>query len=77
MFGPEKKKKKVAEWSFDLEVELKDPAKLKKMKSDIDTSVQSLKGALRGGGDKKEFDDTQTLLHGYLAVQKIIQRMAR
>lgn len=79
MFGMEsdKKKKKAAEYYFDLENDLKDPGKLKAFKEKIEERVQQLKTLLRHGEDKKAFDQTQTLLHGYLATQKVIQRINR
>lgn len=77
MFGAEKKKKKVADWDFDLEVELKDPAALKKRKNEIAERITNLKNKMRSGGDKQSFDDAQVLLHGYLATEKVIERMSR
>lgn len=79
MFGMEsdKKKKKTADFSFDLEEDLKDPAKLRATKEQIETRISELKSLLRQGKDKKNFDQTQTLLHGYLALQKVIQRVNR
>ena len=79
MFGMEsgKKKKKIADYSFDLEQDLKDPGKLRAMKEQVEERVSRLKGMLRQGEDKKSFDQIQTLLHGYLAVQKVIQRVNR
>lgn len=76
MFGMESgKKKKVADYSFDLENDLKDLGKLKALKEHIEEKIRQLKNMLRQGEDKKVFDQTQTLLHGYLAVQKVIQRV--
>lgn len=79
MFGMEsdKKKKKVTDYSFDLEQDLKDPGKLRAMKEQVEERITQLKSMLRGGEDKKVFDEAQTLLHGYLAVQKVIQRVNR
>lgn len=79
MFGMEstKKKKKGAEYSFDLENDLKDPGKLRALKEKIEARIQQLKVLLRQGEDKKTFDQVQTLLHGYLAIQKVIQRINR
>lgn len=79
MFGMEgdKKKKNLTDYSFDLENDLKDPGKLRAMKEQIEERVQSLKSLLRQGDDKKVFDQTQTLLHGFLAAQKVIQRVNR
>lgn len=75
--GQNKKGAKTAEWKFDLENDLKDPNVLKQTKEQVDNRVQELKGMLRTGGDKKAFDDAQVLLHGYLSVQKVIQRIGR
>ncbi len=75
--GSDKKKNKVAEINFDLEDELKDPGKLRAYKEKIEERVVQLKSMLRQGEDKKVFDQTQTLLHGYLALQKVIQRANR
>jgi hypothetical protein len=78
MFGMDSgKKKQVAGYSFDLEQDLKDPGKLRAMKEKIEERINQLKGQLRLGEDKKSFDQVQTLLHGYLAVQKVIQRVNR
>lgn len=77
MFGMDKQKKKVTDYSFDLENDLKDAGKLRALKEKIEERIQQLKTMLRQGEDKKSFDQTQTLLHGYLAVQKVIQRINR
>jgi hypothetical protein len=79
MFGMEsgKKKKKMAEYSFDLEQDLKDPGKLRATKEKVEERINQLKVVLRQGDDKQIFDQAQTLLHGYLAVQKVIQRVNR
>ncbi|MFN0065321.1 MAG: DUF5398 family protein [Chlamydiales bacterium] len=69
------KKKKVEEMSFDLEKDMKDPGKLRAMKEQVEERIQQLKTLLREGKDKKMFDQAQTLLHGYLAVQKVMQRV--
>ncbi len=79
MFGMkgEKKTAKVADYMFDLENDLKDPGKLRALKEQVEERIQQLKKMLRQGEDKQAFDQTQTLLHGYLAVQKVIQRVNR
>lgn len=79
MFGMQSDKKKgtVADYSFDLEQDLKDPGKLRAMKERVEERITQLKTMLRQGEDKKVFDEAQTLLHGYLAVQKVIQRVNR
>ena len=80
MFGMEsgkKKKSKIAEYSFDLEEDLKDPGKFRAMKEQVSERINQLKSLLRQGEDKKSFDEIQTLLHGFLAVQKVIERTKR
>ncbi len=80
MFGMEKKGKKKGKtevWEFDLEKQLANPAEKKKQKETLDQRVLQLKTILRQGEDKKTFDDAQTLLHGYLAMQKVIQRIGK
>ncbi|MCP5469552.1 MAG: DUF5398 family protein [Chlamydiales bacterium] len=78
MFGMESgKKKKMADFTFDLENDIKDPGKLRALKEQVEERIGQLKNMLRGGGEKAEFDDAQTLLHGYLAVQKVLQRVNR
>jgi hypothetical protein len=80
MFGMDsgkKKKKGGADYTFDLEQDLKDAGKLRATKEQVEERINQLKGMLRHGEDKKVFDQIQTLLHGYLAVQKVIQRVNR
>lgn len=76
MFDLNKQKKKgaVPEYEFDVEKDFKDPSKKKALKEQINTRVQQLKGALRQGDNKEFFDQAQTLLHGYLALQKVLER---
>ena len=78
MFGMESgKQKKVTDFLFDLETDIKDPGKLRAMKEQIEARIAQLKGMLRSGAEQKDFDKVQTLLHGYLAVQKVMQRVNR
>ena len=74
MFGLEKKEKKLFE--FDLEIDLKkDSEKKKKLLQEIVTHTQSLKGALRLGAATEDFDKLGILLHGYAALQKVVNRI--
>lgn len=79
MFGMEDKKKKgnVENYTYDLENDLKDLSKMRKLKEDTENNVHTLKNMLRQGDNKEEFDQAQILLTGYLAVQKVIQRIGR
>jgi len=71
------KKTPLPEYEYDMEVDLKDPTKLRAMKEKVETRIHQLKELLRDGGDKQLFDQSQTLLHGYLAMQKVMQRCNR
>lgn len=77
MFGMEsgKKKTKVAEFNFDLENDVKDPGKMRALKEQVEERIAQIKNLLREGGEKETFEQAQTLLHGYLAVQKVLQRV--
>lgn len=80
MFGMEKNKdgkKKTDDYLYDLEKDLKDGTNMRQFKQKTDERVQTLKSMLRQGEDKKQFDDAQVLLHAYLAMQKVVQRLNR
>lgn len=76
MFDLNKQKKKsvIPDYEFDVEKDCRDPSKQKALKEQINTRVQQLKNALRQGDDKNFFDQAQTLLHGYLALEKVLKR---
>jgi hypothetical protein len=75
MFELGKQKKGVIpEFQFDIENDFKDPTKRKARQQQIATRVQQLKGMLRQGDNKELFDKTQTLMHGYLALKKVLER---
>lgn len=76
MFGLEnQKKKKGAEFVFDLEKELGANKVNKEMKGKIENRIQSIKEVLRSGDSKEEFDQFGTLLHGYTALLKVVSRI--
>lgn len=76
MFGLEKKKKELFE--FDLEKELKSsPAKIKELLKTTEEKISSLKAALRQGAGSEDFDKLGVLLHGYTALQRVVNRIAR
>ena len=70
-------KQSMTDYAFDLEEDLKDVAKLRAMEEKIRTRIQDLKKNLRSGGDKQTFDQVQTVLHGYEAMQRVIERTNR
>jgi hypothetical protein len=60
---------------FDLETDLKkDPAKAKKTMKDVEATIFELKNLLRQGADTGDFDDYGVLLHGFTALQKVLNR---
>ncbi len=79
MFGMEsgKQKKEMVDFTFDLEKDVKDPGKMRALKEQVESRIAQLKNTLRGGGTQEEFDETQKLLHGYLAMQKVLERVNR
>jgi len=75
MFELEKKRHKVFE--FDLEKELKkDKAKTNQLQKHVDHQVHQLKNSLREGAKGLELDQYGELLQGYVALQKVLTRIA-
>lgn len=75
MYGLEKKAKALFE--FDLEKDLKsDPAKTHKLIKDVEERIHEIKGKLRQGAGSEEFDNYGILLHGYAALQRVLNRIA-
>jgi len=75
MYGLEKKPKMVFE--FDLEKDLKkDPNKVRELLKTTEAKIQDIKGQLRSGSKGAELDNLGTLLHGYTALQKVLNRLA-
>lgn len=74
MFGLEKKPK--APFEFALEEELKsDPKKKKDLSAEVETCIQDIKSTLRTGTDTQYFDEYGVLLHGYTALQKVLNKI--
>lgn len=75
MYGLEKKTKTPLE--FELEKELKgNPTKIKELIKTADAKVQEIKSSLRQGAQSKEFDELGVLLHGFAALQRVLNRLA-
>ena len=75
MYGLEKKAN--APFEFDLEKDLKsEPTKVKDLLKVVDGRVQEIKGVLRQGTASEEFDSLGILLHGYAALQRVLNRIA-
>lgn len=77
MFGLEdqKKKKKPAEFVFELEKDLNSPAKKKEINDRIQGRIQMIKENLQAGMDKGDFDVIGKVLYGYSALIKVIARV--
>lgn len=74
MFGMEKKPDQP--FQFDLEVELtNDPVIAKALLKEVEERIVKLKGLLREGAENEDFDDYGVLLHGYLALQKVLKKV--
>ena len=73
MFGLEKNPK--ANFEMDLEKDLKkDPAKARGMIKNVEEKIQEIKGLLREGSKGSDFDNLGTLLHGYSAMLKVLNK---
>jgi hypothetical protein len=75
MYGLEKKPK--APFEFDLEKDLKaDPNKTRQLLKAVDERIHEIKGLLREGTATENFDNFGVLLHGYAALQKVLNKVA-
>ena len=76
MFGLEKKPNNKKLFEFDLEKELHDPKKKKKIETEVSEKILELKNILRQGVNSDEvFEEYGSLLRGYAALQKVINRI--
>lgn len=76
MFGLEghQKKKKMPEFEFELEKELKSAKKHKELKVHVENRIQEIKNLLRDGENKKEFERFGLILQGYTSLLKVFSR---
>lgn len=75
MFGLEKqKKKKVEEFIFELEKELKTVRKHQEIKKNVESKIQKIKESLREGENREEYDSLGILLYGYTSLLKVMSR---
>lgn len=72
MFGLENQRKKNKEFVFDLEKELKNPAKLKQIVAQTEERIQHIKSYLREGEKKEEYQKLGVILQGYIALKKVM-----
>lgn len=62
---------------FDLEKDMQDLYKAQEIQSGVQEKAQKITATLREGLDKESFEKHQTLLAGYLALQKVLGRINR
>lgn len=75
MFGLEKKPK--APFEFDLEKDLRtNPTKIRQIQKEVEEKIHEIKGFLRQGTGSEDFDSYGILLHGYAALQRVLNRIA-
>ena len=73
MYGLEKNAHPAFE--MDLEKELrKDPTKAHALLKNVDSRIHEIKNLLRQGSKGADFDNLGTLLNGYTAMQKILNK---
>lgn len=73
MYGLEKKDK--GPFEFDLEADLrKDPSKAHNLLKMVEQKIVEIKNNLRQGAQSADFDKLGVLLHGYTALQKVLNK---
>ena len=76
MYGLEKKAGE--KFEFDLEDEIKkSPEKAKKVLDKIEKQIHEIKASLKKGVSKEESEELGVLLHGYVALQKVLTRVVK
>ncbi len=76
MYGLEKKAK--GPFEFDLEADLKkDPNKAHQLLKIAESNIHEIKGMLRHGAETEDFDNLGILLHGYSALQKVLNKISK
>lgn len=76
MYGLEKNPK--GAFQFDLEIELKkDPSKARVMLKDVEQKILEIKHILRQGKTSEDFDKYGILLNGYVALERVLNRIAK
>ncbi len=72
--GKEKDKKNSPMEQFDLEKDLSSAVQRKEVQQRTQARMLQIKGLLRAGLSKEEFNDFGYLLHGYAALLKVVAR---
>lgn len=76
MYGLEKKEPE--QFAFDLEEEIKnDPDKGEKYIQIAEQGTEEIKKIMRSGQNEKDFDKLGRLLHGYKALRKVLNKVAK
>jgi hypothetical protein len=66
--------------SFELEKDLKGPNRAEKaaeLKELLNSRIEELKGFLRKGENKDDFEKTEILLRGYMSMQKVVEKASK
>lgn len=71
------KEEKSARVLFDLENEMQDLQKAQGIQLGAQEKIQKITASLREGLTKEAFEQQQTLLAGYVALQKVLGRINR
>lgn len=72
-----KEKQAARQQLFDLEQDMHDLTKAYEINTNVQSKVQKLTASLREGTSKESFEKQQTLLAGYVALQKVLGRINR
>jgi hypothetical protein len=74
MYGLEKKQPPAFEFLLEEEIR-KDPTRSKELLKKAEERILEIKNLLRQGTASEDFDNLGVLLHGYAALQKILNKL--
>lgn len=76
MFGMEQEKaKKAPEFVYDLEAQAQSSTGFKALNDRLATAIAKLKTLMQSGADQAVYDKVTVVLIGYVALQKVVQKL--
>jgi len=62
---------------YELEVRIREVVERRKLHNHLKQQIQTLKAALRKGGEQEDYDNLGLLLSAYTSIEKLTERVQR